>query len=91
MLNDLLKIVVDPKMPPQIEPDSFRENQFELIYQDASARHGSALNKRRKFTHNLLYPPGHINPTNPMDLASQSNDRMNQKFNINDSRLNWPP
>ena len=35
MLNDMLKIGVDPILPPQYIPDSQRNNDFELVYQEA--------------------------------------------------------
>lgn len=35
MLNDMLKIVLDPVLPPRIVPDTIRRNDFELIYNDA--------------------------------------------------------
>ena len=56
MLNDMIKIVLDPIMPPQIVPDAFRENEFELVFRDASARHGAAVNQRRPFSRDLIYP-----------------------------------
>ena len=56
MINDMLKIVVDPILKPQKVPDPDRENAFELIYRDASKRHGNAVNKRRPFTKDTLYP-----------------------------------
>ena len=36
MINDMLKIVLDPVIPPQTEYEPDRENDFELIYRDAS-------------------------------------------------------
>ena len=44
MVNDVLKIVVDPVMPPTTVPMNLGSNGFELLYQDASARHGNAVN-----------------------------------------------
>ena len=36
MINDMLKIVLDPVIPPQTEYEPDRENDFELIFRDAS-------------------------------------------------------
>ena len=32
MLNDMLKIVVDPVMAPEVVPDADRPNGFDLVY-----------------------------------------------------------
>ena len=32
MLNDLLKIVLDPVMAPDVTPDANRPNGFDLVY-----------------------------------------------------------
>ena len=32
MLNDMLKIVLDPVFPPEIVPEAMRTNSFELVY-----------------------------------------------------------
>ena len=44
MINDMLKIVVDPVLKPKVVPDNDRPNDFELIYQDASQKWGPAVN-----------------------------------------------
>ena len=36
MIEDMVKIVVDPVLRPKIVPESDRVNDFDLIYQDAS-------------------------------------------------------
>lgn len=56
MVNDMIKIVVDPVLKPKQVPDSERPNDFELIYRDASQKHGPAVNVRRPFTMDLVYP-----------------------------------
>ena len=57
MLNDLLKIVLDPVMPPDVVPEPDRPNDFQLVYQDATAsHHESTINLRRPFSRELLYP-----------------------------------
>ena len=60
MLNDMMKIVLDPICPPRVVPDSHRLNGFELVYHDASReREGSgttSVNKRRPFSLDLVYP-----------------------------------
>lgn len=60
MLNDALKIVLDPVMPPKVVPMPMAKNNFELIFQDASARHGNAVNIRRSFSRELMYPKDHV-------------------------------
>ena len=62
MIDDMLKIVLDPVIKPKtvLEPD--RENVFELIYRDASQKHGPAVNVRRPFTFDLLYPIHELTP-----------------------------
>jgi len=48
MLSDMLKIVVDPVMPPKVLPDTHRRNDFELVYFDArNTRDGVSINQRR--------------------------------------------
>ena len=56
MINDMLKIVLDPVLKPKNQVDPNRENEFELLYQDASHQHGPAVNRRRPFGFDLLYP-----------------------------------
>ena len=34
MINDMLKIVLDPVLKPKTVPDSDRENAFELLYRE---------------------------------------------------------
>lgn len=34
MINDMLKIVVDPILKPQAEPETANSNKFELIYRE---------------------------------------------------------
>ena len=60
MLNDMMKIVLDPVCPPKIVPDPMRPNEFELVYYDASRDRESigipSINKRRPLSLDLLYP-----------------------------------
>ena len=51
-------------------PDAFRENEFELVFRDASARHGAAVNQRRPFSRDLLYPLNHS--ASDMDVLSRN-------------------
>jgi len=37
MINDMIKIVVDPVCKPRCVPDEDRENDFELLYREESA------------------------------------------------------
>ena len=62
MINDMLKIVLDPVIPPQTEYEPDRENDFELIYRDASTKHGPAVNVRRPYTLDLVYPVPELKP-----------------------------
>jgi hypothetical protein len=55
MIDDMLKIVLDPVIKPRTVPDPERENLFELLFRDASQKHGPAVNVRRPFTFDLLY------------------------------------
>lgn len=56
MIEDMLKIVLDPVLKPQQVPDADRPNDFELIYRDNLSKHGPAVNIRRPFTMDLVYP-----------------------------------
>ena len=76
MINDMLKIVLDPVLKPKNQVDPGRENDFELLYQDASQAHGPAVNRRRSFEFDLLYPIPELVPFigkkgNPMQRESQ--------------------
>ena len=50
MINDMLKIVVDPVLKPVVEIDPDRPNDFELLYRDSSRKYGPAVNQRRGYT-----------------------------------------
>jgi hypothetical protein len=62
MIEDMLKIVLDPVLKPKSVPDAERENEFELIYQDASQKNGPAVNVRRPFNLDLLYIVPELKP-----------------------------
>ena len=62
MINDLLKICIDPKMKPKNELDQERDNNFELIYQEASSKNGPGLNLRRPFDLDICYPIPSLKP-----------------------------
>jgi len=62
MINDMVKIVIDPVIPPKDEYEPDRENSFELIYRDASQKHGPAVNVRRPYSHELIYPIPSLKP-----------------------------
>lgn len=62
MIEDMLKIVLDPVLKPKSVPDTERENEFELIYQDASQKNGPAVNVRRPFNMDLLYIVPELKP-----------------------------
>ena len=57
MINDMLKIVLDPTIKPKIVPDADRPNDFECVYRDACTKFNEqAINQRRPFKSQLLYP-----------------------------------
>lgn len=62
MCNDMIKLVVDPVLKPLNEMDPNRENDFQLIYRDASKKHGPAVNVRRPFNLDMLYPIPELTP-----------------------------
>ena len=62
MINDMLKIVLDPVLKPKTVPDSDRENAFELLYREEQSGQGPAVNKRRPFTFDLVYPIPELKP-----------------------------
>ena len=62
MINDMLKIVLDPVIPPQTEHEPERENDFELIYRDANSKHGPPVNVRRAYSLDLVYPIPELKP-----------------------------
>ena len=84
MIDDMFKICVDPVLKPRnvLEPD--RENDFELIYRDASHKFGPAVNVRRPFTMDLVYPFPELTPfigkkKNPAQRESSIPVRMTKK------------
>ena len=62
MINDMLKIVLDPVIKPKNQYEPERENDFDLIYRDASMKLGPAVNVRRPFSLDLLYPIPELTP-----------------------------
>ena len=62
MIEDMLKIVVDPVLKPKNVPDRERPNDFELIWREASAKHGPPVNQRRSFSIDLIYPIPSLKP-----------------------------
>jgi hypothetical protein len=49
MIDDMVKIVVDPVYPPRVVEE--RENLFELLFSESQN-----INKRRSFSFDLVYP-----------------------------------
>ena len=62
MIEDMVKIVVDPILKPKNVPEHDRHNDFDIIYQDASQKHGPAVNVRRPFDMDLVYPLPELTP-----------------------------
>ena len=61
MINDMLKICVDPVCKPRSVPEPDRENDFELLYRE-EGKHGPAVNVRRPFSLDLVYPIPELKP-----------------------------
>lgn len=53
MLDDMTRIAVDPYFPPRTLEDPKRESLFELLYSEMPE---NAVNKRRSFSLDLMYP-----------------------------------
>ena len=62
MIDDMFKIVLDPVLKPKNAPEPERENGFELLYREESAGHGPAVNVRRPFSLDLIYPIPELKP-----------------------------
>lgn len=57
MLDDMLKIFLDPYFKPKVTEDPDRENLFELIYSPGNTINSKeSVNKRREYSWNDLYP-----------------------------------
>lgn len=64
MIDDLLKITLDPVMKPKNQPDQ-EQNGFDLIYREQSWNDPNgppAVNHRRPFNLNLCYPIPELKP-----------------------------
>lgn len=56
MLDDMMKLFVDPVFKPKYVPDPDRENLFELIYSPGNTINSrDKINQRRKITWSDLY------------------------------------
>ena len=62
MINDMFKIVLDPVLKPKNVPEADRENGFELLYREEQVGQGPAVNVRRPFSLDLLYPFPELKP-----------------------------
>lgn len=62
MIDDMLKIVVDPVLKPNTDPDADRPNDFEMIFREASKKNGPVVNSRRPFSMDLVYPVPELVP-----------------------------
>ena len=62
MINDMLKIVLDPVLAPKTVPDEDLENGFQLLYREESCGQGPAVNLRRPFSLDLIYPIPELKP-----------------------------
>lgn len=61
MVNDMIKLCVDPVFAPRTVPEEDRENEFELLYREQGP-HGPAVNVRRPFSLDLVYPIPELKP-----------------------------
>jgi len=61
MVNDMIKLCVDPVFAPRTVPEEDRENDFELVYREQGP-HGPAVNVRRPFSLDLVYPIPELRP-----------------------------
>lgn len=52
MIDDMIRLTVDPIYPPKNEWDE-RESLFDLVLND---NHDQPINKRRPFSMDLIYP-----------------------------------
>jgi hypothetical protein len=57
MIDDMVKIIVDPVYPPASVEE--RESLFELVY---SEQPENMVNKRRPYSMDLLYPVPELRP-----------------------------
>jgi hypothetical protein len=62
MIDDMLKIVLDPYLKPRQTPNPDEENGFELLYREERAGVGPAVNVRRPFSLDLIYPIPELKP-----------------------------
>ena len=65
MIEDMLKIAVDPICKPQIRPPNYEKNGFELLYREENfSQPGGqpAFNARRPFDLDLCYPIPNLKP-----------------------------
>ena len=63
MLDDLVKIVVDPTYAPKSLIDSERPNNFQCIYREEQAcLNNLPINMRRPFALDLCYPIPELKP-----------------------------
>lgn len=65
MMNDLVKLVVDPVYEPKVVPDADVDNDFEILYREEQActyRGKLPINKRRPFSLDLCYPVPELKP-----------------------------
>lgn len=63
-------------------PEADRENDFELIYRDMSQKHGPAVNIRRPFTMDLVYPVRELVPFIGRPPRYHGQKRQKQKSDI---------
>jgi len=75
MIDDMLKLVVDPHFPPQKKGKNYDLNRFELLYcTHLSKLSAKPVNRRRDYNIKLLYPIKELrqrqNPIKPMAIKA---------------------
>ena len=60
MIDDMMKIVLDPVLTPKNAQTE--DNGFELLYREEQAGQGPAVNMRRPFSQDLVYPIPELKP-----------------------------
>jgi hypothetical protein len=61
MVEDMVKLTVDPVFKPRNKPDEYDKNGFELIYREEQ-NNLPAVNQRRPFNLDFCYPISDLKP-----------------------------
>ena len=101
MVEDMLKICVDPICKPRIRPENYEKNGFELIYREENLLVPNSLpavNLRRPYDLDLCYPIASLKPfigKMPSSFGKKINQSRKQllikKSEISDPVILEPP